>query len=36
MHGNYKLEEKIIKDIIMRNTKYKNENDQLYKKKQTY
>ena len=27
MHGNYKLEERIRKDIVMRNTKCKNDNN---------
>ena len=27
MHCNYKLEERIIKDIVMRNTKCKNDDD---------
>ena len=40
MNGNYKLEERIIKYIVMRNTKCKNDNDQLkiifyYKNKKT-
>ena len=29
VNGNYKLEERIIKDIVIRNTKFKNDNDQL-------
>ena len=29
MHSNYKLEERIIKDIVMRNIKCKNENNPL-------
>ena len=29
MHRDYKLEERIIKDIVKRNTKCKNDKDQL-------